>query len=414
MKKSDMIIKINEMLEYNTQINKCFRPLVEEFCIRIGEQYNLNEKQFEEKLELFKRLTISFDENLKYLSGHYKENMEYLKDKDCFYLPNQEICFNTFLLKYLYTRKEEYIKELIITSFHELGHNVQRHVNKDIWDTGISRNNKYISEDNSIRISTQGEILNEIANTITANRLFNGNIKQDNYQGYSNTINTGIGIIRSLGMNEDIISQILMKGNGREDYLNYIRSELGDNYLDYVLEIEDDLDILYGLTFQYEVENDENNKNQIREKIANHYYEIIEDSNRIIEQRIKIAEKKNLSKDYAKIIFDKYKRDNEFRIAKEKNHELFPNDFEIDSKMEIQEINDLIEKLGGEKVNKAIEILENQEKENEKNNIQYNNHQFYERVYNSVSKYNLNRFSQETRAKLLSYKNNQDEIEAER
>lgn len=414
MKKTDMIIKINEMMEYNSQINKCFRTLIEEFCIRIGEQFNLNENQFDEKLELFKKLTISFDENLKYLNGHYKENMWYKKEKDCFYLTNQEISLNIFLLKDLYTRKDEYIKELIITSFHELGHNVQRHVNKNIWDSGISRNEKYINNDNKIRISTQGEIINEIANTITANRLFSGNIKQDNYQGYSNTINTGIGIIRSFGMNEDIISQILMKGNGRDDYLNYIRSEIGDNYLNYVLEIEDDLDILHSLAFQYNIEKNEENKNELRKKIASHYYEIIKDSNKIIEQRIKNAEKKNLPKDYAKIIFDKYKRDNEFKIAIENNKELFPQDFQIDNEIKIQSINQLIEKLGPEKVNKAIEILEKKEKEIEKNNLHYDNQRLYERVYNSVSKYNLNRFSQETRSKLLDYKNKWEDYENER
>lgn len=152
MRKAKMKEAIQEMLNKNPQIEPCFVPIVEAFLIRLVEQYNLKEEEFNVILEKYNNLKAMSWKTLeggvegqfswRYFSNNSLSN--FCKNGVNILDIDMEIEISIETLKGILLGNQRIIQKFINTSFHEQGHFIQFvQRNKYIFDGGLTRSRFY-------------------------------------------------------------------------------------------------------------------------------------------------------------------------------------------------------------------------------------------------------------------------------
>ena len=63
MTREEVISKVQKMLNKNSQIDSVFTPIIEEFFVRLEEQYNFNEQELDKRINKYNKIkSINFFE----------------------------------------------------------------------------------------------------------------------------------------------------------------------------------------------------------------------------------------------------------------------------------------------------------------------------------------------------------------
>ena len=55
MTREEVISKVQKMLNKNSQIDSVFTPIIEEFFVRLEEQYNFNEQELDKRINKYNK-----------------------------------------------------------------------------------------------------------------------------------------------------------------------------------------------------------------------------------------------------------------------------------------------------------------------------------------------------------------------
>ena len=310
MNKDEVKRKVKIVLKNNSEIETIFYPLIEEFFIRLPEKHSLSDTELEERINKLANISfLKFSKCPKKQLGIHNFSVKF----DYKYLSvDRSVNFDIKQLYSLLLGNDKKIEEFINLVFHELTHLVQLNLDSsNSIITGLQQNSYTFSRfDNEIiNEKHTGIISNEYATIINSELLTKGNLNCRQYYMYEFIQSIARSIYASFGVSDLDLSWLQMKS--RNSYEHYIASQIGDDYNNDLIEMEQYLDDLYILIFNrfntyYPDSSDEEFSIQLKDFIE----QINNKTNAIILKRIsKLGNNPNLA-DLAKIIVDKETRDN--------------------------------------------------------------------------------------------------------
>lgn len=411
MTREEVISKVQKMLNKNSQIDSVFTPIIEEFFVRLEEQYNFNEQELDERINKYNKLkSINFyeGEGVNNLFMFRKEVGQF--EVFCRYddiarrikISDEKINIDIVFLKALLLRDKNKIENFINTSFHEQGHFIQFISDNMSATIGFNRI-EFKPRIDCIEYLECGIMVNEIAEVINAELLTKGNLKE-------NVVYTGYGIMQpiskvvfySLGMTDKKIAELQMKGNGREDYEKYIEKKIGDDYKIPLVSMENALDTIDATSCKMMNKNFIIGK-KLKQNMLAQFKTINTVSNEMIKRRIeKLGENPNIT-ELAQIAIDKEKRDKSMLDALKQFKFLLPIGFKIDIESNI------IENIVGKQVDinqlqNEIDKVQLKERTERESTINYDNCELINRMMQLVQNYDLSKLSLKNRIELTMCK----------
>lgn len=375
------------MLVYNPQIDRCFQPIIEEFFIRLVDQYNLNSDELDEKLNKFNRLVIKFDDSIDDLTGNFKSYLKFYRDTNTYLLNHSEIKLNKGFINYIISENREKIEQFINIAFHEQGHAVQSLLEESTWNDGLCQNKYTFNDKNEGKLLTQGKIINEFAEVINSYKLQFGNLDKEEYLGYIYIQDLCRAIISSLGISEEVLAELQMKGKGRTDYENYVRYNVGKDYKMPLIQLENALDDIY--SFMIEDDKDSENGTKIKEKIALVFETIKYLTGEMLKSRFNNLKNKSDMKELALIYIDKVNRDESLLKTFNKFVTKFPKEFRIDLQQNLFEQLFDNNSIDMNKLEYEVDHIIQNETSKKVIKKQYNNNILIDKIIESIKKYDI-------------------------
>lgn len=406
MTRKDIIEKVQYILKNNSQIGKIFEPIIEEFLVRLVEQFNFNEKELDEIINKYKDL-----KSMEFYKGEETGRKQVCKDSGCFNffcnyddmirrikISDKRIYLDRDYLKYILLGKKDEIESFIETSFHEQGHFIKFISEGMCYNNGL--NEVFFTKGfDYISWMSQGNIINEFAQIINAKRLSKGNLNEKNYNGYQDIQCIARTLFSSLGISDEKLGELQIKGIKRQDYEKYIEQKIGKDYKKYLIAMEDALDSIYSINIEMSNTNLFKSR-ELRRNLAMQIETINSLSNEMIKRRMeKLGENPNVT-DLAKIIIDKRIRDENLSKALKQ----FKSQLPIGFKIKIQP-----NMIGQYKDNKQLqqEIDEIQEQDDAKKSlaIEYDNNILISEITQLAQSYDISKFTLKDRIYLTICKN---------
>lgn len=299
--------EIEKLIEKN-KLEKCFLPIIQEFFFRVADQCNWDEYDFKVAISKFEKVrNITF-------TNFWQTKLLFLKQKNISACTNYcssnnsiSILFDVDQLKSILKFDKHEIENFINDAMHEQGHAIQfkirdSYLTKNINDllfTGFKT--MEINTENQDFISEQSTMINEFAEVLNADRLQNGNIRENKKQGYTSIQNAGQIVLSSLGITALEFANLQFKG--RDDYKKFVASKLGlPSYEMYIDSFEEILDSIWNFS---------GNKKQ-RKNFISQIDALQSLSKKLFEERFKniIENSNDILGDLAKLSIDKENKDN--------------------------------------------------------------------------------------------------------
>ena len=410
MTREEVISKVQKMLNKNFQIDSVFAPIIEEFFVRLEEQYNFNEQELDKRINKYNKLeSINFSEGevtkklfmIERKSGQFEYSWRYDDIARRIKIYNEKIDVDIDFLKALLLRDKNEIERFINISFHEHGHLIQ-FISDNMSSTSGFNRTEFKPRIDYIEQLRSGTIVNEIAEIINAELLTKGNLERDVYSGYRRMQPISKVVFCSFGMTDKKLAELQMKGNGREDYEKYIEEKIGNDYKIPLVSMENALDTIYATSCKMMNKNFVTGK-YLKQNMLVQFKPINTVSNEMIKRRIeKLGKNPNIT-ELAQIAIDKEKRDESMLDALKQFKFQLPIGFKIDIESNI------IENIVGKQVDinqlqNEIDKVQLKERTERESTINYDNCELINRMMQLAQNYDLSKLSLKNRIELIMCK----------
>lgn len=413
MTRNIVISKVQKMLNNNPQIDEVFKPIIEEFFVRLTEQFNFSENELDGKLNKYNELkSMNFykgEERKKGFliqqviknTGRFMYSWNYNDITKKIYIKDKRINFDVDYLKSILLGNKKVIEEFIDLTFHEQGHFIQLHnedmsYNNGLEATSFKQGIDYISW------KDQGKIINEFAEIINAKRLSKGNLNEKKYSGYEDIQSIARVIFSSLGISDKQLGKLQMEGIGRQNYEKFIEQKVGKDYIEPLIAMEDALDSIDAIRTEMLSSNLFTNI-ELEKNMAIQFETINTISNEMIKRRIEILGENINIGEYAKIIIDKKIRDENLSKALKIFKLKLPIGFKINIEPDICE--NIKQYTDKNKLQYEIEKLQKEHNEENSESIEYDNTELINKMIELAQNYDISKFSLKDRIELTICKN---------
>lgn len=411
MTRKSIIVKVEKMLNNNPQIDTVFKPIIEEFFVRLSEQFNFSEQELDERINKYNELkSMSFykGEEIKKgfivnkYAGCFTFSVNYSDTDRRIKISNKRINLDVDYLKYVLLGNKVEIEDFIESVFHEQGHFIQ-FISQDMYHNNGLNKTYFIKAFDHISLRNQGKITNEFAEVINARILSKGNLNQKNYNGYQNVQSIARTIFSSLGISDKKLGELQMKGTGRQAYEEYIEQKVGKDYRESLLAMENALDTIYAINGEM-LNTNLFTSRELKRNMAMQFETINTLSNEMIKRRIAaLGETPNVA-DSAKIIIDKRIRDKNLSKALKQFKFELPIGFNINIESNIIE-SILAKNIDENQLQKEIEKLQAQENAQKSIAIKYDNNELINKIMLIAQSYDISKFPLKDRIELTICKN---------
>ena len=335
-KEKEIRQKVKNILKDKPEIDTFFHPLIEEFFVRVQDQYNLDEKQLEVYLNRFSKVTkISFTDELEdnKTSGVVVNNQFY-DDYTSRIKVKPYIEINSIYLESILEGDKKYIEDFIDVFFHEMGHLIQVSLYQSSILAGVKKTSFKKNIETLNPIAQEFRIMNEYAEIVNARKLTTG-VADGNYQGYENEQLLAKATYIAMGITDEVAAELQMLGIPIDVYISNNSSHHLNDMLMSRLSVDEIQILNEHLMYTFKnsgitvgaIEYVNKSNNAKKEEMFNSYIVFL---NANLMDRILCMQEPTITK-LAQVMLDKQKMDEYVKKSLElykKNH-LLPEEFEV-------------------------------------------------------------------------------------